>query len=101
MYLVAKHREWGNGGTKLAKLDSNSPGRVSVDELIRLNQDLLAVAEHARRTSRELVHRSSMDRIQRCLTGVYRDPAWALGMAQWVAGIRLHPPRGVRTRDLP
>jgi hypothetical protein len=67
---------------------------TTADELIRLNRDLLAVAEHARRNSRELVHRSSMGRIQRCLSGVHRNPFWALGMAEWVAGVRTHPPRG-------
>lgn len=84
----------GNVGNVVAKLNGNSPVGLSAGELIRLNRDLLALAEQARRNSRALVHRSSMERIQRCLTGVYRDPAWALGMAQWVAGTRKHPPQG-------
>ncbi len=80
-------------GANMAQPTSNSPP-ISADELIRLNRDLLAAAEQVRLTSQELVHVSSMARILRCLSGVRRDPLWALGMAQWVAGVRAHPPRG-------
>lgn len=91
----------GNVGNVVPKRNGNAPG-LSVGELIRLNRDLLARAEQIRRDTRVLVHRSSMERIQRCLTGVFRNPVWALGMAQWVAGTRKHPPQGgVRTRVAP
>jgi transposase-like protein len=39
-------------------------------------------ATSARRSSEALVLRSTMARIQRCLSGVRREPVWALGMAQ-------------------
>jgi hypothetical protein len=76
--------------------------RTTADELIRLNRKLLAVAERARSQSQALLLTSAIERTQRCLSGVYREPVWALGMAQWVAGLRAHPPSGRgRPLDLP
>lgn len=62
------------------------------DDLIQLNRDLREIAKQACWDTQALLLRSSMARIQRCLTGQYRDPAWALEMVEWVAGVRPHPP---------
>jgi hypothetical protein len=63
------------------------------DELIRSNRDLIVRAEQVRRDTQALLLRLSIDRIQRCLSGVHREPAWALAMAEWVSGARSHPPQ--------
>jgi hypothetical protein len=78
----------------MAAPPTGNAAQQAADALIRINRDLLALAEEARRHSQALVLRSSLDRIQRCLNGVRRDPVWALGMAEWAAGQRHHPPRG-------
>jgi hypothetical protein len=81
-------------------MEPQPPGEAgqqdSAGELIRLNRNLLAVAEQARRNSQALVHRSSADRVRRCLNGAHRDSVWGLGMAEWAQGARSHPPRGSR-----
>jgi hypothetical protein len=93
--LMDTMQDEGDGGAP----PSNSPAQVSCGELIRLNRDLLRQAHNTRLHSQRLVLQSSIARIQRCLSA-HRRLEWALDIAEWVAGVRSHPPRG-NPRDLP
>jgi len=70
--------------------DAALAGLTSHRDPIWFNQRLLARAEAARQDSRRSVEKSRIERMQRCLR-IERRGAWALAMAQWVAGTRPLP----------
>ena len=60
---------------------------LDAEGLIKFNRRLLAHADGVRRESQMCVLQSSIDRIQRCVEVNQRQPAWALAMARWAAGV--------------